>query len=478
MSDLPPELATILPAPIAERLKRGDFSTLDQCERASLAKWLPRHGENIPQDLRTILEGWWAPNRLKMTDGELAETSDWLAKEFQAWLKGYVSAQEPASTPPDCLHPDPLSHFDAQIAQVEAKLKALDQRTGGQYSALCELRDCIGAVLEIQDGERTFRNVDEAKGHDWATGVKLHFLETESKVHQARSRLIETGYDVPDEWLVADATVSIKDGFHNLPRARLMGEWFVKVSGPQDREALCRVWREIDAAILRMRCAPESKADPPAPANVSIQAGAVNVTTPSVNLAGAKAEGEGKPARRSRLKRAAVEPLILQHLRRRPYDTAKEVSTAVGCSVGVVGESPPWKANRLRLRIAAQEGRDPKAIRSNTEFVNKAGGSARAQSHDSAEDKEAIDEEVDRREQVLAQRIGEYLKQHPDATPREVARALSCTAGEVERRQAALEQLSAGQDESAKEDGGGRYFDERKDPPPDEKRGKWIRPQV
>ena len=243
---------------------------------------------------------------------------------------------------------------------------------------------------------------------------------------------------------------------------------------PQDLQALM-VLEHTRARRALGEQARQAKADPPAPANVNIQAGAVNVTTLSVNLAGAKAEGEGKPVRRPRLKRAAAEPLILQHLRRRPHDTTGEVATAVGCSVGLVAESAAWKANHQRLRVAAKEGRDPKAVRLDPRIVNEAGGSARTQYHASEEDEGAIDEEVDRREQVLAQRIGEYLKQHPEATPQEVAQALGCTAGEVERRQAVLNRLIADQTESTDEDGGGKYIEKKEGRPQDDKPRKWFR---
>jgi hypothetical protein len=123
----------------------------------------------------------------------------------------------------------------------------------------------------------------------------------------------------------------------------------------------------------------------------------------------------------------------------------------------LVAGSAAWKANRQRLRVAAKEGRDPKAVRLDTRIVNEAGGSSRTQHHASEGDEEAVDEEVDRQEQVLTQRIGKYLKQHPRSTPQEIAQALGCTAGEIERRQAILDRLVAEQVESSDEDEGGRY---------------------
>ena len=53
-----------------------------------------------------------------------------------------------------------------------------------------------------------------------------------------------------------------------------------------------------------------AKTDPSASASISIQAEAVNVTTPSVNVAEVKQDGDGKPARGTRMKRDVAEPLI------------------------------------------------------------------------------------------------------------------------------------------------------------------------
>ena len=50
---------------------------------------------------------------------------------------------------------------------------------------------------------------------------------------------------------------------------------------------------------------------------------------------------------------------IAAHLARRPHDTTKEVANAVGCSTGVVSESPGWKANQARLREAKKKGKAP-----------------------------------------------------------------------------------------------------------------------
>ncbi|HUT58107.1 MAG TPA: hypothetical protein VNA25_09695 [Phycisphaerae bacterium] len=221
-----------------------------------------------------------------------------------------------------------------------------------------------------------------------------------------------------------------------------------------------------------------AKTAPSASASINIQAEAVNVTTPSVNVAGVKPDGDGKPARRPRMRRGVAEPLIREHLLRRPHDTAEEVAEATGCSVGLVAESAAWKANQDRLKVAAKEGRDPKAVKLDLRTVNAAGGNIQTQKHAAEEDEEALDTEIDKREQDLGRQIGDYLKHHPDATPQEVARALCCTAGEVELRQAALEQLIADQAENAEEDGGGKYIEKKEGLPQDGKPPKRFRKRV
>jgi len=228
-----------------------------------------------------------------------------------------------------------------------------------------------------------------------------------------------------------------------------------------------------------------AKSDSQAPANVSIQTEAVKVTTPSVQVAAETATclpdrqaGVGKPRRKGRVKRDVAEGLILQHLVRRPHDTAEEVAAAVGCSVGLVAESPAWRANRRRLEIAEKEGRDPKAVKLDVRAVTEDGGNRQAQMHAFREAQEAQDADIDAREKELFRRIGEYQAAHPDAAPQEVARALGCTAGDVERRQAMLERLLAEQSESAEEEDGAEKFGKRKGRPDGENRQRWIHRQV
>jgi len=253
---------------------------------------------------------------------------------------------------------------------------------------------------------------------------------------------------------------------------------------PQELQSLMVLEHARARKALQER-ARSAKSDSQAPANVSIQTEAVKVTTPSVQVAAETATclpdrqaGVGKPRRKGRVKRDVAEGLILQHLVRRPHDTAEEVAAAVGCSVGLVAESPAWRANRRRLEIAEKEGRDPKAVKLDVRAVTEDGGNRQAQMHAFREAQEAQDADIDAREKELFRRIGEYQAAHPDAAPQEVARALGCTAGDVERRQAMLERLLAEQSESAEEEDGAEKFGKRKGRPDGENRQRWIHRQV
>jgi hypothetical protein len=175
------------------------------------------------------------------------------------------------------------------------------------------------------------------------------------------------------------------------------------------------------------------------------------------------------------MKREVAAPLILKHLLQRPHDSAKEVAVAVECSVGVVVESDAWKANQSRLRIAAQEGRDPKAVRLNLAAVNESGGGGQPQRHASREDEAARDDAIDRHEETLFGQIGEYIRQNPAASTKQIVLAVKCSAGDVERWRATVGQLAAEQDESAGEDDGGKLDDKAKTSRDQDKRRRWVK---
>lgn len=147
---------------------------------------------------------------------------------------------------------------------------------------------------------------------------------------------------------------------------------------------------------------------------------------------------------KSRMKRSLAYPLISEHLCRKPHDTIREISETIGCSTGVVSESPFWKANRRRLQDAKVRKCDPIEL-SLQEYLTAEGENPQSQKR--AHKLEAVehDDEFDAQELELTRQIGEYLKANPKADPREVGKAVGCTAGEVEQRQAALDRLVAEQ---------------------------------
>ena len=245
---------------------------------------------------------------------------------------------------------------------------------------------------------------------------------------------------------------------------------------PNDLMSLMVLERAAALKVLRERQR-SAEAVLPAPASIKIHAETINVTTPNVTVTADRAHGGGAAKKKARAKREVAESLILERLKRRPHDTAEEVAQAVRCSVGLVAESPAWQANQKRLKIAAKEGRDPKAVNLDPTVMNVAGGKWSGQMHEAHREKEIRDDEIDRRERELFQRIGDYQKEHPKAAPQEVARAVECTAGDVERRQAMLNRLAAEQAESQKEDGGKPCGDSAGTPAIGRQPQKWVRKQ-
>ncbi|UCE61591.1 MAG: hypothetical protein JSU63_07540 [Phycisphaerales bacterium] len=161
---------------------------------------------------------------------------------------------------------------------------------------------------------------------------------------------------------------------------------------------------------------------------------------------------EHQGSSKKRIKREVAHPLIATHLMKRPHDTAKEVARAVSCSIGVVSESPAWKMNRRRLQDAKRQGIDPTAVKLDEKTVNAVGGSRMTQLHDHRQQADKTDAELDRRDKELFARIGEFEKSHPQATTQQIAAGVGCTAGDVERRQATLNQLAAEQNQDHQED--------------------------
>ena len=155
--------------------------------------------------------------------------------------------------------------------------------------------------------------------------------------------------------------------------------------------------------------------------------------------------------KRPRVKRAAAEQQIMKHLIRRPHDTIEDICKAVGCSAGVVAESPAWKANRKRLKAARALGVDPIAL-DLRDYLSLGGDNAGSQLRAHRDAQEAIDDAIDQKDLELYRKIAEYEQTHPNATPQETAGGVGCTAGDVERRRSQLARLAQEQRDSDGED--------------------------
>lgn len=184
-------------------------------------------------------------------------------------------------------------------------------------------------------------------------------------------------------------------------------------------------------------------------------------------------ENESKKHKK-RMKRSVANPLIAAHLCRRPHDRVADVVTEIGCSIGLVAESPAWKANQLRLLDAKNRNCDPIALPLE-EYLSAGGSSPISQRHSYRAAHESRDDELDAQEKVLFARISEFFKSNPEATDHEAAAAIGCTARDVERRQAILDRLTREQAESEREDTEHPEWDEEKCKP---KPQKWINKQV
>ena len=128
--------------------------------------------------------------------------------------------------------------------------------------------------------------------------------------------------------------------------------------------------------------------------------------------------------RRPRMKRQVAEPLIAQHLARRPHDKAAEVAQTVGCSTGVVAESKAWKLNQTRLRMAKKQGVDPVAIRLDEKTISEAGRDPTTQGHDHDIRQEVTDDLIDQQTREIDAKVGGYRQKYPDASVEEISREL------------------------------------------------------
>jgi len=146
-----------------------------------------------------------------------------------------------------------------------------------------------------------------------------------------------------------------------------------------------------------------------------------------------------------RLKLEVAEPLIFTYLQDHPKATAEDVKNELqrktrGGSTGLVKKSNAWKANQRRLEDAKQNKKDPIAL-SLQDYHIEAGQERGAQINNHRQHQAELDEEIDKQEQELFRRIGEYQEEHPESEPQQIAKAVGCTAGDVERRQTIMNRL-------------------------------------
>lgn len=151
-----------------------------------------------------------------------------------------------------------IAKTKATIEKAKAERDALDQRTGGQYKALMELRGAIAGVMTIEDGERTFESGNTKAGEDWCTGEQLVVLRMVDRVSKAIDHLLDTVFPVPKEWRVVSRCDGVDAAATCVRPARpeIPGKWRVSVSGVKDKDGMCCVWNEINEAIKDLARAP------------------------------------------------------------------------------------------------------------------------------------------------------------------------------------------------------------------------------
>jgi hypothetical protein len=334
------------------------------------------------------------------------------------------------------------TEVDRDVEEMEAKLPLWKEQVGTVFTFLAEVR-ADRAGEPVRCGQYTAESA-----------YMLARRVTHQTVELWRScRKIAGRSRTDPQYLYATTASALfyKTHLPSLPK-------------PNDLQSLMVLERASALKALKRR-------DTGQTATVNIQAAAVNVNAPAVHVAGGKPEESEtpNPKKHKRLSRKAAEPLIRQHLLRRPNDTAEEVAKAVGCSKGLVAESLAWKENRAAAQ-KDKRGRTPKAVELHEEVINADGGHSRRQSHAFRDAQDEVDEAIDREERALDMRIGAYLIEHPKASVQDIARAVGCTAGAVERRQAVLDRLIAQQVKSQAEEGG--------ESAGKGKRQKWVRKEV
>lgn len=326
-----------------------------------------------------------------------------------------------------------------------------------------QLRTVLEFLTELRasSGQGPVRLGDVS--HSTAHGLAAHVMNTAAQAWQSCKDIAYRSRTDPRYLYAANASgLFFNTHMPSLPK-------------PNDLLALLHLERAAATKLLRDGQTTQQTRTGDAGRGVTIQTETVNVTGQSISVAAEQiaANASVRKPPKERMKREVAEPLIAEHLTRRPHDTAAQVAEAVRCSVGVVATSKAWKMNQRRLKDSRKSGIDPKAVdlayQQAGEWKDRTDRIPDGQSADPAD-------VAAEREQELFRRIGEYEKEHPGATAEEISRALrdlGCTAGDVERRQAELNRLIAQQSDNRQEDVDAED--------PDTKRGarrKWVRKRL
>lgn len=187
--------------------------------------------------------------------------------------------------------------------------------------------------------------------------------------------------------------------------------------------------------------------------NVKVQASTASVTGEVVRVAGPSPASKSERAK-SLMSREQAEQKIAAYLEKRPNDTVQQVAESVGCSVGVVSESAPWRRLMEDRKARKRSARAPTGTALDERTISSAGGNPSRQRHEWRDQAEAVDAALDARDMEILSQIDEYRQGHPDASVHDIARAVGCTAREVDQRQAQLDRLTAEQARDAEEDDG------------------------
>lgn len=139
-----------------------------------------------------------------------------------------------------------------------------------EFTALNRFLDALRRVLAIQAGEDSAIFPDtaagEAKAREWAERTELDIRRRLYELDSARMALLESGFDVPDKWLIPKTGIEHDVMVYDRP-ARGNRRWYIQWGGIPDehRKALGQIWQEVSAAVMRLNNAAPTPAAPKPP---------------------------------------------------------------------------------------------------------------------------------------------------------------------------------------------------------------------